>query len=77
MTVVDGRFVFGREEHCIFCREGNVQILGIKANEYKWIHGENESRLNSGNLFAFPLLSKNMKIKINITTLFSCCFVWV
>jgi hypothetical protein len=30
MTVVEGRFVFGRGEHCIFCREGNVQILGMR-----------------------------------------------
>jgi hypothetical protein len=53
MTVVDDRFVFGRGEHCIFCREGNVQILGIKTNEYKCIRGEIESRLNSWNLLPF------------------------
>jgi len=53
MTVVDGNFVFCRGEHCIFCREGNVQILGIDTNEYKCIHREIKSRLISGNLLPF------------------------
>jgi hypothetical protein len=78
MTVVDDRFMFCRGEHCIFCREGNVQRLGSEADEYKCIHGEIKIRPNSGNVllpfgsepFTFTLLSKNMKIKIYITVLF-------